>query len=56
LHSIAPFEISVQEHNLFAALALRNIGFDTDMCRVILPGKVRFAGIPLAMLPRFLKF
>jgi hypothetical protein len=37
-------------------MALHDIGFDTDICRLILPGKIRFAGIPLPMMPRFMKF
>ena len=47
---------SIQERNFLAALALHDIGFDADICRMILPGKTRYVGIPLAMMPRFLKF
>jgi hypothetical protein len=49
-------ELNIQERNFFAALALHDIGFDTDICLIILPGKTRYTGIPLAMMPRFLKF
>jgi hypothetical protein len=43
-----------QDVNEAAAIAMQRWGIDTEVCRMILPGKTRFMGIPLAMLPRYM--
>ena len=44
-----------EDFNVAAAVALSRAGLDAEICRMILPGKVRFMGLPLAVLPRYLK-
>ena len=34
---------------------LLRAGLVTEVCRMIMPGKTRYMGIPLAMMPQYLK-
>jgi hypothetical protein len=42
-----------QDINEAAVIALSRCGIDEEICRLILPGKYRFMGIPLASMPRY---
>lgn len=44
-----------EDFNVAAAVALQRAGLDTEICRMILPGKTRYMGVPLAMMPPYLK-
>ena len=44
-----------EDTNVAAAIALQRAGLDTELCRMIMPGKTRYMGIPLAMMPPYLK-
>jgi hypothetical protein len=44
-----------EDFNVAAAVALSRAGLDTEICRMILPGKTRYMGIPLKLLPPYLK-
>jgi hypothetical protein len=36
-------------------VALSRAGLDTEICRMILPGKTRYLGVPLALMPPYVK-
>jgi hypothetical protein len=44
-----------EDFNVAAAVALQRAGIDSEICRMIMPGKTRYMGIPLAMMPPYLK-
>ncbi len=44
-----------EDFNVAAAVALQRAGLDTEVCRMIMPGKTRYMGNPLAMMPQYLK-
>ena len=44
-----------EDINVAAAVALQRAGIDFEVCRMIMPGKTRYMGIPLAMMPPYLK-
>jgi hypothetical protein len=44
-----------EDFNVAAAVVMHRAGLDAEMSRMILPCKTRYMGIPLAMLPAYLK-
>jgi hypothetical protein len=44
-----------EDTNVAAAIALQRAGLDTEVCRMIMTGKTRYMGVPLAMMPPYLK-
>ena len=44
-----------EDANVAAAVALQRAGLDTEICRMIMPGKTRYMGFALAMMPPYLK-
>ena len=44
-----------EDFNVAAAVALSRAGLDTEICRMILPGKTRYLGVPLALMPPYVK-
>jgi hypothetical protein len=55
LRVIAEEQKREEETNEAAAIAMQRAGMDAELCRMILPGKRRFMGIPLALLPRYMR-
>ena len=44
-----------EDTNVAAAIALQRAGLAAEVCRMIMPCKTRYMGIPLAMMPPYLK-
>ena len=44
-----------EDVNVAAAVALQRAGLVTEVCRMIMPGKTRYMGFPLAVMPPYLK-
>ena len=44
-----------EDFNAAAAMVMHRAGLDAEISRMILPGKTRCWGIPLAMMPPYLK-
>jgi hypothetical protein len=53
--SVLTLQQEEEDVNVAAAVALQRAGLDTEVCRMIMPGKTRYMGIGLAMMPPCLK-
>jgi hypothetical protein len=42
-----------EDVNSTAVMALYRLGIDVEIIRMIIPGKVRFMGVPLALMPEY---
>ena len=53
--SVLTLQQEEEDVNVAAAVALQRAGLDTEVCRMIMPGKTRYMGVGLAMMPPYLK-
>ena len=53
--SVLTLQQEEEDVNVAAAVALQRAGLDTEVCRMIMPGKTRYMGFALAMMPPYLK-
>ena len=53
--SVLTLQQEEEDVNVAAAVALQRAGLDTEVCRMIMPGKTRYMGFPLAVMPPYLK-
>ena len=53
--SVLTLQQEEEDVNVAAAVALQRAGLVTEVCRMIMPGKTRYMGFPLAVMPPYLK-
>ena len=53
--SVLALQQEEEDAHVAAAVALQRAGLDTEVCRMIMPGKTRYMGFPLAVMPPYLK-
>jgi hypothetical protein len=53
--SVLTLQQEEEDVNVAAAVALQRAGLDAEVCRMIMPGKTRYMGFALAMMPPYLK-